>query len=253
MTQPNPTGGRLAGQLAVVTGGTRGIGRGIVERFVREGAHVVTTARSEASGADLVAAHPDDVTFVVADVAKVADLARLADAVAALGRPVDVVVACAGGGAPTFVTTSTEEEFDAVMALNVKAGVFTVQKLLPHMRDGARVVLIGSIAGNEGGVGNLGYSAAKAAVRSLARSMTNELSPRGIRVNCLSPGPTATEGFERFIDGDEEKRASIVATMPVGHVGSVDEVAAAALFLGTDESSYIAGVELVIDGGLSQV
>lgn len=245
--------GRLAGQLAVVTGGTRGIGRGIVERFVREGAHVVVTARSASSGADLLAAHPDQVTFVVADVARVPELDDVADAVTVLGRPVDVVVANAGGGARTSVTHSTEEEWDAVMDVNVKAAVFTVQKLLPQMADGARVVLIGSIAGNEGGVGAIAYNAAKAAVRSLARSMTAELAPRRIRVNCLAPGPTATEGFERFIDGDEAKRAAIVASLPVGHVGTVDEVASAALFLATDDSSYIAGVELVIDGGLSQV
>lgn len=250
---PLPVGDLLAGKLTVITGGTAGIGRGVAERFLAEGADVVVTARGEAAGLAFVAQHPSRVTFVPADAAVPAELDKLAAATAALGRKVAVVVCNAGGGGDTWVASSTEAEYDAVMDVNVKSAFFTVQKLLPLMSEGSTVVLIGSIAGTGGGVGGICYNAAKAAVRSLARSMAAELAPRGIRVNCLSPGPVQTAGWERFVDGDEAKRTGVQAAIPVGHVGAVEDAAAAALFLATDASRYIDGVELTLDGGLSQV
>jgi NAD(P)-dependent dehydrogenase (short-subunit alcohol dehydrogenase family) len=243
----------MEGRLAVVTGGTRGIGRGIVDRFVAEGAHVVVSARSQGSGRDLVATHADNVTFVVADAARLVDLDRLADAVAAQGRPLDTIIANAGGGPRTALATVTEELYDEVMDVNVKSALFTVQKLLGSLRDGGTVVLIGSIAGSNGDTNAIAYCAAKAAVRSLARTMTAELRDRRIRVNCLSPGPTESHGFGAYIGSDPAVRQGIVDRLPVGHIGAVEEQAAAALFLATEASSYIAGAELVVDGGFSQI
>jgi NAD(P)-dependent dehydrogenase (short-subunit alcohol dehydrogenase family) len=248
-----PVGHLLDDKLAVITGGTAGIGRGIAERFVAEGARVVIVARGKASGRAMAAEYPGSVTFVAADVAKPAELDRVRGIVNGLGKLVDVLVCNAGGGDSTWVVNSSEAEFDAVMDANVKSSFFTVQKLLPVMNDGAAIILIGSIAGSRGGPGAVCYNAAKAAVRSLARSMTAELAPRGIRANCIAPGPIQTAGFERFIGGDEERRAGVIAGIPVGHVGSPEDVGAVALFLATDASRYIAGVELTLDGGLSQI
>jgi NAD(P)-dependent dehydrogenase (short-subunit alcohol dehydrogenase family) len=243
----------LDGRLAVVTGGTRGIGRGIVDRFVTEGAHVVVTARTAASGEEIAKAYPLAVTYVAADAARPAELEAVVQAVKALGRPVDVVVANAGGGGSTLVASSTEAEFDAVIAANVKSAFFTVQALLPYMRDGGSIVLIGSIAGSNGGVGAVVYNAAKAAVRSLARSFTAELAPRGIRANVVSPGPTQTAGFDAFIGDDKARLDGVIAAMPVGRVSQPSDVAAAVLFMASDQSRQIAGAELVIDGGMSQI
>jgi NAD(P)-dependent dehydrogenase (short-subunit alcohol dehydrogenase family) len=243
--------GALDGRLVVVTGGTRGIGRGVVERFLAEGADVVTTARSAASGAELLRAHPE-VTFVVADASKASDLAKLADGIGAAGRKIDAVVANVGGGPSTFVETSTEADVDAVLAVNVKSAFFTVQKLLPHMKDGAAVALVGSIAGYEGGVGAIAYNASKAAVRSFARSMSAELKPRGIRVNVVSPGPTETEGFDVFIGGSAETRAAIAERVVTDRIAAPADVAAVALFLVSDESKFLAGSEVIVDGGFSQ-
>jgi len=240
----------LAGRLCAVTGGTRGIGRAVVERLLDDGAELIVTARSTASGADLLAAHPD-VTFVVADASKPTELNRVVDA--ANGRPIQAVIANVGGGPATWVATSPEEDFDEVMALNVKSAFFTVQKLLPLLQRGSAVVLVSSIAGLGGDPGAIVYNASKAAVRSLARSMTAELSDRGIRVNAVSPGPTSTEGFDGYIADHNVTREDIVPQLPVGHIGQPSEVAAAVVFLASDESSYIAGAELVVDGGMSQV
>ncbi|MDR1187839.1 MAG: SDR family oxidoreductase [Bifidobacteriaceae bacterium] len=248
-----PVGQLLEGKVAVITGATAGIGRGIAERFIREGAQVLAVARGRTAGEAMAASHPGKMTFVTADAANPAELEKVAAVAVGLGGGVDVVVCNAGGGAGTWVATSSEAEYDAVMDANVKSAFFTVQKLLPVMNDGAAIILIGSIAGSGGGLGAVCYNAAKAAVRSLARSITAELAPRQIRANCLAPGPIQTAGFERFIDGDEAKRAGVIAGIPVGHVGVPADAGAVALFLATDASRYIAGVELTLDGGLSQI
>ncbi|MDR0592465.1 MAG: SDR family oxidoreductase [Bifidobacteriaceae bacterium] len=244
--------GALAGRLAVVTAGTRGIGRAVVDRFVAEGAHVVTSARTAASGEELVATHGDKVTFVVADAAKTADLPALVQAVKAQGRPLDVIVTNAGGGPHTWLR-SPEADYEAVMDVTVRSALFAVQALEPLLRDGAAIVLIGSISGSNGGPGAIVYNAAKAAIRSLARSLAAELGGRRIRANVVSPGPTLTPGFQVYMNNDQAAIDQMGESIPLGRAGQPAEVAAAVLFMACDESSFIDGAELVVDGGMSQV
>ncbi|WP_240675515.1 SDR family NAD(P)-dependent oxidoreductase [Cellulomonas endophytica] len=245
--------GLLAGRLAVVTGASAGIGFAIARRFVAEGADVVLTGRRADRLEAARAALGERATAVVGDAASLEDLDRLVEAVAATGRPLDVLVANAGGGSEAPLPQMTAELFHAVADLNVRGSFFTVQKALPHLRDGAAVVLLGSISGSNGDPTHGVYNASKAAVRSFARTMTSELRDRRIRVNALSPGPTMSEGFSDFVGHGEETLRRIEAMVPLGRVGHVDEVAAAALFLASDESSFVAGAELVVDGGMSQV
>lgn len=248
------TGGALVGQLAVVTAGTSGIGAGIVDRFIEEGAHVITTGVTPARVEAARARWGDRATVLAADASSLPDLDALAASVRATGRRVEVVVANAGRDLPsTDVADVTPEGFDFVSDLNVRGTFFTVQKLLPLMADGGRIVLVSSIAGANGGPGHSVYNASKAAVRSLARTLTAELRGRGIRANAVSPGPIDTDGFARFTGGSREVERAVAEMVPVGRIGRVDEVAAAVLFLASGESSFVAGAELVVDGGMSQV
>ena len=245
--------GQLHGRLAVVTAGTAGIGLAIAERFLAEGAEVVVTGSNPQRAALAAQRLGDRAHVMVGDASDLGDLDALADAVRALGRPVDVLVANAGrDAAATPVSDVTPEQFDFVSGLTFRGTFFTTQRIAPLLRDGATIVLVGSIAGNEGGVGHSIYNASKAAVRSLARSLTSELAPRGIRANVVSPGPTATDGFSAFIGGSDDIERAVVGQIPVGRIGRPDEVAAAVLFLASDESSYIAGAELIVDGGMTQ-
>jgi NAD(P)-dependent dehydrogenase (short-subunit alcohol dehydrogenase family) len=246
--------GQLEGRLAVVTAGTAGIGRAVAARFVAEGADVVVTSPFEHEIAETVAALGPHVTGVKGDASDVADLQRLAASLRATGRPIDVIVANAGRDvAATPIVAMTPDQFDRVADLNFRGTFFTVNALVPLMRDGGTIVLTSSIAGHNGGPGHAVYNATKAAVRSLARTLTSELRSRYIRANAVSPGPTDTAGFAQFTGGSEEIERQVVAMIPVGRVGRPDEIAAAVLFLASDESSFIAGAELVVDGGLSQV
>lgn len=245
--------GQLAGRLAVVTAGTAGIGLAIAERFLADGAEVVVTGSSAQRAARAAQHLGERAHVVIGDASDLDDIDALAAAVRALGRPVDVLVANAGrDAAATTVSDVTPEQFDFVSGLTFRGTFFTTQRIAPLLRDGATIVLIGSIAGHEGGVGHSIYNATKAAVRSLARSLTAELAPRGIRVNVVSPGPTATDGFSAFVGGSAEIERAVVAQIPVGRIGRPDEVAAAVLFLASDESSFIAGAELIVDGGMTQ-
>lgn len=247
------TAGQLDGQLAVVTAGTSGIGRGIVERFVAEGAEVILTGLSEerAEAARRDFAHRARV--LIADSSSLDDLDRLA-AFIGTGRSIDVLVANAGRDTAAMpVSEVTPELFDHVADLNFRGTFFTVQKLIPLMSDGGRIVLVSSIAGLNGGPGHAVYNATKAAVRSLARTLTSELRTRGIRVNAVSPGPIDTDGFAQFTNGSAAVEQAVADMVPVGRIGRPDEVAAAVLFLASQESSFIAGAELVVDGGMSQV
>jgi NAD(P)-dependent dehydrogenase (short-subunit alcohol dehydrogenase family) len=248
------TGGQLQGQLAVVTAGTAGIGRAVVERFLAEGAEVILTGASPERAAAVRAELPAGAEVVVADSSALDDLDRLAAVVAARGRPVDILVANAGRDTDaTPVAELTPAQFDFVADLNLRGTVFTVQKLVPSMADGARIVLVSSIAGSNGGPGHAVYNATKAAVRSLARTLTSELGARGIRANAVSPGPTSTAGFDQFTGGSAAVEQAVAGMVPVGRIGRADEVAAAILFLSSSESSFVAGAELVVDGGMSQV
>jgi NAD(P)-dependent dehydrogenase (short-subunit alcohol dehydrogenase family) len=244
--------GQLEGALAVVTGGSQGIGYAIAERFAAEGAEVVITGRRKDVLDEAVATLGPRVTGVPGDAASLDDLDTLMAAVRGLGRPVDVLVANAGGGSEARLPEMTPELFDGVTDLNIRGTFFTVQKALPLLADGARVVLVSSISGSNGDPGHATYNASKAAVRSFARTMTNDLRERAIRVNALSPGPTMSAGFSDFVGGEEGVRR-IAAAVPVGRIGEPAEVAAAALFLASSESSFVAGAELVVDGGMSQV
>jgi NAD(P)-dependent dehydrogenase (short-subunit alcohol dehydrogenase family) len=246
--------GALAGQLAVVTAGTAGIGRGIVERLLAEGADVILTGVSPDRAEAARAALPPHAEVLLADSSSIHDLETIVAAVVRTGRTVDVLVANAGRDMDaTAVAEVTPEQFDAVADLNFRGTYFTVQKLIPHLSDGARIVLVSSIAGLNGGPGHAVYNATKAAVRSLARTLTSELAARGIRANAVSPGPIDTDGFAQFTGGSASVERAVAAMVPVGRIGRVDEVAAAVLFLASSQSSFIAGVDLVVDGGMSQV
>ena len=194
------------------------------------------------------------VTGVPGDAAVLADLDRLYAVIAAQRRGIDVLVANAGGGGPAGIADITPEQFDATAALTFRGTYFTVQRALPLLNDGAAIVLIASIAAGNGTARHGIYNASKAAVRSLARTLTLELKGRGIRVNALSPGPTDTQGFASFAgERGEEFRAQLATVIPVVRIGRPEEVGSAALFLASAESSFIAGAELVVDGGMSQV
>jgi NAD(P)-dependent dehydrogenase (short-subunit alcohol dehydrogenase family) len=247
--------GQLDGKVAVITGGTAGIGLAIAKRFVAEGAYVFITGRSQSGLDAAVSEIGRSVTGVPGDAAVLADLERLYAVIAGQRRRVDVLVANAGGGGgPAGVADITAEQFDATAALTFRGTYFTVQRALPLLNDGAAIVLIASIAAGNGTARHGIYNASKAAVRSLARTLTLELKDRGIRVNALSPGPTDTQGFASFAgERGEEFRAQLAAVIPVGRIGRPEEVASAALFLASAESSFIAGAELVVDGGMSQV
>jgi NAD(P)-dependent dehydrogenase (short-subunit alcohol dehydrogenase family) len=247
--------GRLAGKLAVITGATAGIGLAIARRFVDEGAHVFITGRGRPALDAAVAALGPHATGVQGDASDLGHLERLYTAVEQHGRGIDVLVANAGGGGGSAaVADVTPERFDAGAGLTFRGTYFTVQRALPRLNPGATIVLVSSIAGHNGTAGASVYNASKAAVRSLARTLTVELKDRGIRVNALSPGPTDTAGFARFAgDRAEGFRQHLAEVIPVGRIGRADEVASAALFLASAESSFVAGIELVVDGGMSQV
>lgn len=254
MTTKESPVGMLEGRLAVVTAGTAGIGLAVATRFLAEGATVVITSRSAAAVETAVTRLGPRAVGVVGDAGNVEDLARLADAVTRLGRKIDVLHVNAGRDVePTPVSELTPEKFDAVAGLTFRGTVLTVQALAAHLADGASIVLTSSIAGTNGGPGHAVYNASKAAVRSLARTLTAELGHRGIRANAVSPGPTRTAAFDAFTGGSADVEAAVVAQVPLGRVGRPEEVAAAVCFLASDESSYVAGIELTVDGGMSQV
>ena len=247
---------RLEGKVAVITGGSSGIGLATAKRFAEEGAHVFITGRRQKELDAAANAIGPKATGVLGDVAKPADLDRLYSAVRELKGRVDVVFANAGMGEFAPLGTITEEHFDRTFGANVKGLLFTVQKALPLMPDGGSVILNASVAGSKGFPAFSVYSASKAAVRSFARSWTSDLKERRIRVNVISPGPIDTpilDGLFATKDEVDGFKSGMTEGVPLGRMGRADEVAAAALFLASDESSYVAGVELFVDGGMAQV
>lgn len=238
---------KLSGKVALVTGGNSGIGLAVARRFAEEGARVFITGRREAQLAEAVALIGGQAEAIQGDITRTDDLARLFDTLGTRAGRLDILVNSSGVSEPASLEETTEEHIDRAFNLNVRAMVLTVQHAVRLMGEGGSIVLVGSVAGAIANPGYGSYSASKAAVRSYARTWNSELAPRGIRVNTLSPGPTDTPMFDQASD---EVRQTLTARIPAKRLGHPEEVAAAALFLASDESSYISGTELVIDGGM---
>jgi NAD(P)-dependent dehydrogenase (short-subunit alcohol dehydrogenase family) len=247
---------KLDGKIAVVTGGNSGIGLATAKRFVAEGAYVFITGRRQAELDAAIKEIGKNVTAVQGDVAKLADLDRLYATVKQQKRHLDIVFANAGGGEFAPLGAITEEQFDKTFNSNVKGLLFTVQKALPLLVDGSSIILNASIVSIKGMPAFSVYSATKAAVRSFARSWTMDLKERKIRVNALSPGPIDTPGVRGLAQTEEQLKqiqAGLVASVPMGRMGTPDEIAKVAVFLASDDSSFVTGIELFVDGGMAQI
>jgi len=247
---------RLTGRVAVVTGGNSGIGLATAKRFREEGAKVVITGRDQKTLDEAVKAIGGDVLAVRSDVSKLADLEKLYKIVAEKFGKIDVLFANAGIGKFAPFAESTEPLFDEIFEVNVKGVFFTIQKALPLLNEGATIIINSSVVNEIGFAGSSIYSATKAAVRSFARTLTAELVGRGIRINVVSPGPIQTPIFHRnglSRQQIDEVGEVLVSRVPMHRFGKPEEVADTVLFLATPESSYIAGVDINVDGGMGQV
>ncbi len=248
--------GRLEGKVAVVTGATSGIGLATAKRFAREGARLFITGRRVAELDSAVREVGGTVRGVRGDVSNLADLDRLYDTVREEAGNIDVLFANAGGGTFMPLGEITEDHYDYTFATNVKGTLFTVQKALKLLRDGSSIILTGSTAANTGLPAFSVYSATKGAIRSFARSWIIDLAPRRIRVNVLVPGGTSTPGWHDLASSEEQSQQMLAMTKaatPLGRLGTPDETANAALFLASDESSFVNGSELFVDGGSAQI
>lgn len=244
--------GQLEGRTALVTGGASGIGLAAVERFAEEGAHVFLTGRRQAELDKVSGALGDQVTAIRGDVADLDDLDRVFAAVVERGRGLDVLFANAGGGAFATLADLTPEDFDRTFTINVRGTVFTVQKALAVLNEGASVIVTGSTSASKGTPAFGVYAATKAALSSFTRTWAGELSGRGIRVNAIVPGPTDTPGLRGLAPGPEhvsELLGQMAAGVPLGRVAVTDEIANAVLFLASDQSSFVTASELFADGG----
>jgi NAD(P)-dependent dehydrogenase (short-subunit alcohol dehydrogenase family) len=241
---------KLKGKIALITGGTEGIGLATAKLFVKEGAYVFITGRRQKELDEAVKAIASHVSGVQGDVANAADLGRLFGTVAKTKGQIDIVLANAGVGEFVPFESVTEEHFDELFNVNVRGTLFTVQKALPLLKDGGSIILNGSVASVKGTTAFGVYAASKAAIRSFVRTWTTDLKHRRIRSNVVSPGPINTLLASRqFADAI----AGIVSTVPMGRMGEPDEVAKAALFLASDDSSFVTGIELFVDGGRAQI
>ena len=241
---------KLEGKVAVITGGSTGIGLATAKRFVEEGAYVFITGRRQAELDAAVKEIGKNVTAVQGDVAKLGDLDRLYETVKQQKGQLDIIYANAGVGEFQSIDSVTEEHFDKTFNINVKGLVFTVQKGLPLLKSGGSILLTGSVASIKG-LENFGvYNATKAAVRSFARTWTVDLKNRKIRVNVISPGPIDTPLLGEV---PQEARDGFANAVPLGRIGKSVEIANAAVFLASDDASYVAGVELFVDGGMAQI
>ena len=248
--------GKLDGKVAVVTGGSAGMGLATAKLLVREGATVVITGREQAALDAAAREIGDRANAFRSDIANLADLDALRGHMQERHGRVDIVFANAGGGRPGLLEQVSEDDFDFTIGTNLKGTFFTVQKLVPLMTAGGSVILNTSILGSQGRPGFGVYAATKAAIRSLARSLTAELSAKGIRVNALAPGHIDTDIMRKAgLSGDmiEQVNAQAHAQIPMGRSGAPDDIARAVLFLASDDASYVTGVELSVDGGWAQV
>ena len=245
---------KLRGKVVLVTGGSNGIGFATAKRFVEEGAFVFVTGRRRAELDAAVKSLGANAVGVQGDVANLVDLDRLFGVVREKKGHLDVLFANAGVASMGVFGTVTEEHFDREFDINVKGTFFTVQKALPLLRDGASVILNASVVASKGNPAVSVYSATKAALRSFARTWTTDLKARKIRVNVVSPGPIDTDGL-RGLRGatSEQLSAGIGAAVPLGRLGQPDEIAKAVVFLASDDSSFVTGTELFVDGGFAQV
>ena len=247
---------KLEGKTALVTGGNSGIGLATAKRFVTEGTYVFITGRREPELAAAVKEIGRNVTAVRGDASNLDDLDRLFAQIKREKGRLDIVFANAGVAKYAPLGTITEELYDSIFKVNVKGLLFTVQKALPLLPDGASIILNASIVASKGLPANSVYSATKAAVRSFARTWTTDLKDRRIRVNVVSPGATDTPGLENLLASSEtgrQRREMIAGVVPLGRFGTPDEVARAVVFLASDDSSYVTGTELFVDGGFAQV
>jgi NAD(P)-dependent dehydrogenase (short-subunit alcohol dehydrogenase family) len=241
---------KLQNKVAVITGGTSGIGLATAKRFAAEGAHVIIMGRRRQELDAAVKEVGARATGVQGDIGTPADLDRLYETVKATKGRMDILYANAGIGEVVPMGAITEEHFDKAFDVNVKGTLFTVQKALPLFNDGGSIILTGSIAGIKGLPGFGIYSATKAAIRSFVRTWSLELKDRKIRANVISPGTINTPILGPL---PKEAIAQIIAQTPMGRMGEADEIAKAALFLASDDSSFITGIELFVDGGAAQV
>jgi NAD(P)-dependent dehydrogenase (short-subunit alcohol dehydrogenase family) len=247
---------KLDGKTALVTGGTSGIGLATAKRFVHEGAHVFITGRRQSELAAAVKEIGSNVTAVQGDVSSLGDLDHLMAQIKGEKGRLDIVFANAGVAKFATLGEISEEFYDSIFDVNVKGLLFTVQKALPLMPDGASIILNASIVASKGLSSNSVYSATKAAVRSFARTWTTDLKHRRIRVNAVSPGSVDTPGLSGLLASSEagqERKKITVDRTPLGRFGTPDEIAKAVVFLASDDSSYITGTELFVDGGFAQV
>ena len=247
---------RLSGKTAVITGGNSGIGLQTARAFVTEGAQVVIFGRNQKTLDDAAKQIGGGVVAVQGDVTRQADLDRLFATAKETFGGIDVLFVNAGIAKPSAIGETTEEFFDETFSVNVKGAYFTIQTALPLLRKGASVILTSSSADSLGIAGLAVYSATKAAIRSLARTLSAELGPKGIRVNSVAPGPIETPIFGRMglpKEAVEQMGQQILAKVPQGRFGQPEEVAAPVVFLASDESSYMLGAQLSVDGGQAQM
>ena len=247
---------RLEGKIALVTGGSSGIGLATAQRFAKEGAYVYITGRRQPELDEAVKTIGTRVKAVRADASLLADLDKLFAQIKQEQGRLDILFANAGGGSFAPIGSITEEQYDQTFNTNVKGLLFTVQKALPLIPDGGSIILNASIVSVKGTAALSVYSATKAAVRSFARSWTTDLKDRKIRVNAISPGPIETPGLAGLVQTEEQRQGlytQLASTVPLGRLGQPDEIAKAAVFLASDDASYVAGIELFVDGGAVQV
>ncbi len=248
--------GKLDGKIALVTGGNSGIGFATAKLFIVEGAHVYIMGRRQEKLDSAVKQLGTSATGVQGDVANLADLDRLFDKIKHEKGKLDIVFANAGAAELVPLEQVDEAHFNRMFDGNVKGLLFTVQKALPLLSNGAAIVLTSSVVGSKGLPANSVYAATKAAIRSFARTWTTDLKDRGIRVNAVSPGPIDTEGLNDLLGDSEQgkaRKAGFGQMVPLGRVGRPEEIAKAVLFLASEDSSFVTGAELFVDGGTGQV